>query len=28
MNDAGIPHIVPKTEEHGRDGGNGEEWNG
>jgi hypothetical protein len=28
MNDAGIPHIVPKAEEHGRDGGNGEEWNG
>jgi hypothetical protein len=25
MNDAGIPHIVPRTEEHRHDGGDGEE---
>jgi hypothetical protein len=25
MNDAGVPHIVPKAEEHRRDGGNSEE---
>jgi photosystem II stability/assembly factor-like uncharacterized protein len=28
MNDAGIPHIVPKAEEHRRDGGNSEESDG
>jgi hypothetical protein len=25
MNEAGIPHIVPKPPEHHRDGGDGEE---
>jgi len=25
MNEAGIPHIIPKTEEHRRDGGDGED---
>ena len=25
MNEAGVPHIVPKTEEHRRDGGDGED---
>jgi hypothetical protein len=25
MNEAGIPHIIPKTEEHRRDGGDGDD---